>query len=205
MFKVPRWLGCTMEKVSWCTRVTKKVTRRARRRVEMPGWWTCSPLLTPPWPRWLARGFSPKKFWQNFSFTMQWYSSARDNVDNHQHWIKFTSCKSVYCNHLTFEDQYENCCFKMKLSSESGFDEIQSCEYEEWRKKTHCWECLTSISWLKFVNIPKKCKCFFFKIALKLLDKDTTMLRTLDLILFQLFDLTNILSIFVKNLTNFLS
>ena len=38
MFKVPRWLGCTMEKVSWCTRVTKKVTRRARRRVEMPAW-----------------------------------------------------------------------------------------------------------------------------------------------------------------------
>ena len=64
---------------------------------------------------------------------------------------------------LTFEDQYENCCFKMKLSSESGFDEIQSCEYEEWRKKTHCWECLTSISWLKFVNIPKKCKCFFLQ------------------------------------------
>ena len=38
MSKVPWWLGFTMEKMSWCTRVTKKVPRRARRRVEMPGW-----------------------------------------------------------------------------------------------------------------------------------------------------------------------
>ena len=53
------WLGCTMEKVSWCTSITT-VNRRTRRRLAMPAWWTCSPLLTPPWPRWLARGFSPK-------------------------------------------------------------------------------------------------------------------------------------------------
>ena len=59
MSRVPWWLGCTMEKVSWCTSVTT-VRRRTRRRLARPSWWTRSPLLTPPWPRWLARGFSPK-------------------------------------------------------------------------------------------------------------------------------------------------
>ena len=37
MFRVPWWLGCTMEKVSWCTSVTT-VRRRTRRRVARPAW-----------------------------------------------------------------------------------------------------------------------------------------------------------------------
>ena len=37
MSMVPWWLGCTMEKVSWCTSVTT-VTRRTRRRLARPAW-----------------------------------------------------------------------------------------------------------------------------------------------------------------------